>query len=88
MAHCSLPDSFVSDNATNSVAINKFLSLLQNDEMVQDYLCSHKIRWHFISPHAPWQGGMYERMIGKVKDALHKALHGRKIHVEELVTLL
>ena len=56
--------------------------------MVQDYLGSHKIHWHFISPRAPWQGGMYERMIGMVKDALHKALHGRKIHVEKLVTLL
>ena len=88
VARCSLPDSFVSDNATNFVATNKFLSLLQHDEMVQDYLGGHKISWHFISPRAPWQGGMYERMIGMVKDALHKALHGRKVHVEELVTLL
>ena len=88
VARCSLPDTLLSDNGTNFVAVNKFLVALQEDETVQNYLGDHKIKWHFISPRAPWQGGIYERMIALVKDCLYKALHHRQVTPDELVTIL
>ena len=39
-------------------------------------------------PRAPWQGGVYERMIGVVKGSLHKALHNRQVSETELRTIL
>ena len=88
IARCSLPDALLSDNGTNFVAVHKFLIALQADERVQNYLGDHKIKWHFISPRAPWQGGIYERMIALVKDCQSKALHRHQVTPDELVTIL
>uniref|UniRef100_A8PIT2 DUF5641 domain-containing protein n=1 Tax=Brugia malayi TaxID=6279 RepID=A8PIT2_BRUMA len=44
--------------------------------------------WKNIIPKAPWQGGIYERLIGLTKNALRRAI-GRKFLAErELVTLI
>ena len=88
VAKCSLPSKLLSDNGTNFVAVSKFLVELQDEAVVQDYLTTHKIKWQFISPRAPWQGGVYERMIGLTKNCLSKALHHRQVTPEELVTIL
>ena len=88
VAKCSLPSKLPSDNGTNFVAISKFLVELQKEEIVQNYLNTHQITWRFISPRAPWQGVVYERMIGLTKHNLSKALHHRQVTPNELVTLL
>ena len=88
VAKCSLPSKLLSDNGTNFVAVSKFLVELQDEAVVQDYLTTHKIKWQFISPRAPWQGGVYERMIGLTKNYLSKALHHRQVTPDELVTIL
>ena len=88
VARCSLPDKLISDNGTNFQATSKFLVSFQKNDAVQRYLDDQKIQWYFISPRAPWQGGMYERMIGTVKSSLHKALHHKTVSVSELVTVL
>ena len=88
VAKCSLPSKLLSDNGTNFVAVSKFLVELQDEAIVQDYLTTHKIKWQFISPRAPWQGGVYERMIGLTKNCLSKALHHRQVTPDELVTIL
>ena len=75
VAKCSLPSKLLSDNGTNFVAVSKFLDELQDETVVQDYLTTHKIKWQFISPRAPWQESVYERMIGLTKNCLSKALH-------------
>ena len=87
-ARFSLPDKLISDNGTNFVAISKFLVSLRDDPKVREYLQNHLVTWYFISPRAPWQGGVYERMIGVVKDSLHKALHNRQVSEVELRTIL
>ena len=61
---------------------------LRDDPKVKEYLGNHLITWYFISPRAPWQGGVYERMIGVVKDSLYKALHDRQVNEVELRTIL
>ena len=88
VAQCSLPDSLLSDNGSNFVAVNKFLKVLYEDAHVQEYLEAHKLKWQFISPRAPWQGGVYERLIAITKDCLTKALYNRQVSPDELVTFL
>ena len=88
VARCSMPDKLFSDNGTNFVATNKFFIKLQRDEEVKEYMRDKQLTWTFSSPRSPWQGRMFERMIGIVKDCLHKALHHRQIIDTELVTIL
>ena len=88
VARFSLPDKLVSDNGINFVATKKFLASFQEDNFVKEYLHNHCISWYFISPRAPWQGGVHERMIGAVKDSLYKALHNRQVSEAELRTIL
>ncbi|VBB35445.1 unnamed protein product [Acanthocheilonema viteae] len=55
---------------------------------VFDFFAKLAITWKNIVPKAPWQGGIYERLIGLTKGALKRAI-GRKFLAErELVTLI
>uniref|UniRef100_A0A1I7W328 AFP-like domain-containing protein n=1 Tax=Loa loa TaxID=7209 RepID=A0A1I7W328_LOALO len=45
------------------------------------------MEWEFITPDAPWQGGVYERMVGVVKGSLRKAI-GTKLNNGALITLV
>ena len=83
VAWFSIPYKLVSDNGNNFVATNKFLESFQEDNSVKKYLYNHRISPYFISPSAFWQG-VYERMIGVVKDSLHKALRNRQVSEAEL----
>lgn len=56
------PQSLLSDNGTQFVGAAKILA----------------IEWNFITPQAPWKGGVYERLIGLFKNTL-KATIGRKL---------
>ena len=55
---------------------------------VDQYMKEHNIRWKFIAPRAPWQGGFYERMMGLVKSCLKKVLFRKRIGRDELETVL
>ena len=88
VARCSLLQKLISDNGKNFVATNKFLVSLQECPEVQEYLHNHKITWQFNSPRAPWQGGLFERLISIVKGSLHKVFHKRSVTREELLTTL
>ncbi|KHJ94068.1 hypothetical protein OESDEN_06009 [Oesophagostomum dentatum] len=44
------------------------------------------IEWKHITPYAPWQGGLYERLIKSIKQALHKALKGSPISSFDYLT--
>ena len=37
---------------------------------------------------APWQGGVYERMVGIVERSLRKAIGRQRLALEQLITLL
>lgn len=88
VARCSLPRRLVSDNGTNFVATHKFIVALQRHVDIKSYLYSHNVAWTFNTPRAPWQGGMFERLIKIVKDCLVKALFRRSINMDELATIL
>ncbi|KHN78366.1 hypothetical protein Tcan_00047, partial [Toxocara canis] len=46
------------------------------------------ITWRFITPFAPWQGGVYERLVGLTKTAFRKAVGRRLLNEEEFKTLV
>ena len=88
VARCSLPQKLISDNGKNFVATSRFLVSLQECPEVQEYLHNNQIVWQFNSPRAPWQGGMFERLISIVKGSLHKVFHRRSVTRDELQTTL
>ena len=55
---------------------------------ILDYCSRQGIDWKFISPLAPWQGGIYERMIGLAKTAFRKAVGRHLLREKELETLV
>ena len=82
------PSLIISDNAKTFKATVKLLERLGNEEAVVDFLNSRKITWRFNLERAPWQGVIFERMIGTVKKCLRKVLGNARLSYDELNTLL
>uniref|UniRef100_A0A0M3HU01 DDE-1 domain-containing protein n=1 Tax=Ascaris lumbricoides TaxID=6252 RepID=A0A0M3HU01_ASCLU len=60
----------------------------QKDNAILDYCAAHNIQWSFITPLAPWQGGIYERMVGLVKGSMKKTIRRKRLTQKELQTLM
>ncbi|VDL70785.1 unnamed protein product [Nippostrongylus brasiliensis] len=87
-----VPATITSDNAPNFILADTTIAeawcSAKDDQLLAKELCQRKIQWKYITPFAPSQGGVYERLIGSVKQALYKTL-GRHIPTkEELLTLV
>ena len=82
------PSLIISGNAKTFKATVKLLERLGNEETVVEFLNSRRITWRFNLERAPWQGGIYERMVGTVKKCLRKVLGNAKLSHDELNTLL
>ncbi|UYV69941.1 hypothetical protein LAZ67_7001275 [Cordylochernes scorpioides] len=80
-----------SDNGTNFKGAAKFLNeqyaLLHASE-IQDYITYSEINWHFMPPHAPHFGGIWESNIKSVKMILKKVIGSSLLTFEELTTFL
>ena len=87
-ARYSTPRLVISDNSTSFTASAKYLKSLFEDPAINQYFNDQKINWKFIPPHAPWQGGFYERMVGLVKGCLRKSIFKKTLTWDELVTVL
>ncbi|VDN00047.1 unnamed protein product, partial [Onchocerca ochengi] len=46
------------------------------------------LKWQFITPGAPWQGGVYERMVGVVKRTLQRVVKKNPLEEGEFNTLI
>ncbi|VDO35507.1 unnamed protein product [Onchocerca flexuosa] len=46
------------------------------------------LKWEFITPGAPWQGGICERMAGVAKRSLRRAIETKFSNNAELITLV
>ncbi|XP_065191900.1 uncharacterized protein LOC135822992 [Sycon ciliatum] len=92
IARRGVPRLLYSDNASQfksaSTALDEFWQSAAEDTDVFNFLNSHGICWKFATAFAPWQGGVYERMVGLVKRCLRKALGRQRIYLDQLVTLL
>uniref|UniRef100_A0A914R2U8 Integrase catalytic domain-containing protein n=1 Tax=Parascaris equorum TaxID=6256 RepID=A0A914R2U8_PAREQ len=78
IARNGYPTSIVLDNAS-------YFPLVE--QVMQNTLAA-PITWRFITQFAPRQGGVYERLVGLTKTALHKAVGRRLLDEEELKTLV
>ncbi|XP_076049518.1 uncharacterized protein LOC143030245 [Oratosquilla oratoria] len=88
-ARVVMPQSFVSDNATNFGATDRFLRELKEHPSISDFLLTnHHSSWTFITPLAPWQSGMYERLVGITKSNLRKALYKRTPTYERIQNIV
>ena len=83
-----VPHLIVSDNGSNFVATESALRNIAADTLVKDYTEERFIKWKFIRPRAPWEGGFYERLIGLVKSTLFKMITRKILQWDELFTLL
>ncbi|EPB68040.1 hypothetical protein ANCCEY_12865 [Ancylostoma ceylanicum] len=62
-------------------------ALKQNPGLSRE-LSNREIDWRHITPYAPWQGGVYERLIQSVKHSLYKTVGQAVLSFDELATVL
>ncbi len=86
------PKKIVCDNAPQFKLVSETVQKawrerIENEDVIS-YCSVHSIVWTFITPFAPWQGGVYERMVGLMKNAFKKAVGHKILSLDQLVTLL
>ncbi|XGW14000.1 hypothetical protein V3C99_000352 [Haemonchus contortus] len=84
------PKYLMSDNAPAFTAVSEVMSSTTSTQCqdVIDYCSAHNIRFKFIAALAPWQGGVYERMIGIFKTSFKAAIQNQILDYDEFVTLM
>ena len=85
-ARQGLPRKFLSDNGKTLKAAAKFLGVIFKDETVQEHLVSQGSQWIFNIEHAPWWGGVFERLIKSTKRCLRKMVGRANFSLDELLT--
>ena len=58
------------------------------EEVFNDFLAKHSIRWQFNLSRAPWWGRQFERMDGLVKQAFYRTVGGANLKWDELQDVL
>ncbi|VDP42141.1 unnamed protein product [Heligmosomoides polygyrus] len=91
-ARRGVPKSITSDNAPTfalgDVILSEWLERARDDPKIAKEISNRQINWTYNTPYAPWQGGVYERLIRSVKLVMYKSL-GKVIPTrEELGTLI
>lgn len=84
--HCS---QVWSDNGTTFVGASKELqevSKIQED--IAAYMETHGTEWHFIPPHSPNFGGLWEAGVRSTKFHLKRVIGESTLTFEEMSTLL
>ena len=82
------PQKIYSDNGTTFVGAANWLKKVSKDEELNHYLAENKIVWQFNLSRAPWWRGQFERMVGLVKNALHKTIGNGILSWKELEEVL
>ena len=69
---CIPPWLAIADNGGSFVGAEIELRklLIEGKRRLTDFAVLHKMRWKFITPLSPHQGGMYESLIEVIKRAL------------------
>ncbi|XP_059216794.1 uncharacterized protein LOC131994226 isoform X2 [Stomoxys calcitrans] len=88
------PNQVFSDNGTNFVGASRSLMkeyrefLKATEKSIAEKYGMHGFTWHFIPPHAPHMGGLWEAAVKSMKSHLRKVASGLKFTYEEFSTLL
>lgn len=83
-----------SDNGTTFVGSAKELKYLFNAERssvapeIVDFLTTNGTNWHFIPPHAPNFGGLWEAGVKSTKHHLKRVIANSTLTFEEMTTVL
>ena len=80
----SIPSILHCDNASYFKAAKKTVEQILRNPLVTDYCNNHNITFKFLTPRAPWRGGMWERLIGVMKDTLKKVIGNALLSPREL----
>lgn len=84
--HCS---KIWSDNGTTFVgAARELQQLASNEAMLADHMASNGTEWHFIPPHSPNFGGLWEAGVKSTKFHLKRVIGDSTLTYEEMATLL
>ena len=75
------PKKIISDNGKTFVTAARWIKKVERDEKLLGYLGEHGVKWQFNLSKASWWGGMFERMVGLVKQALYKVLRSAKLTI-------
>ena len=88
VARRGTPARMISDNAKmfKSVAVS-ITNTLESAE-VKKFFSDIHVEWRFNLEKAPWQGGVFERMIKSAKRCLRKAIGKNCLTFDELLTLV
>ena len=70
------------------MAAARWLYKIMKEEVFDDFLAKHSIRWQFNLRRALWWGGQFERMIGLVKQAFYRTVGGANLKWDELKDVL
>ncbi|KHJ85789.1 hypothetical protein OESDEN_14476 [Oesophagostomum dentatum] len=92
IARRGTPNLITSDNAPTfklgaEILQNQLLQI-HKESPVNSFLLRERIKWKFITPLSPWQGGFYERLVGSVKNALKKTVQKAVLTRRTLETLI
>ncbi|XP_062539193.1 uncharacterized protein LOC134207499 [Armigeres subalbatus] len=80
------PLEFFSDNGTKFVGASKELEKIE--EECSENFTNARTRWNFNPPAAPHMGGVWERLVRSVKEAVYELQDGRSLSDEVLETVL
>lgn len=91
-ARRGLPVAMYADNGTTFVGAEKELAksyhhAIRNPDFL-NHTISDKTAWHFIPPHAPHFGGLWEAGVRSLKHHLRRTLGSHTLTFEELMTVL
>lgn len=80
------PETIVSANRSNFTASTNYLHQFHNKSISQAYFNNRNLEWKFIRLLTSWENGFYERMVGVVKSYLRKAMYGKCLNFNEIIT--
>ena len=89
------PSDIFPDNGTNFVGtdhdLHDLFSMFRNEREITEivnYCTTEQITWHFIPPHAPHFGGIWEAAVKCAKTSLRHVAGNTTLRYDELTTLL
>lgn len=85
------PEKIYSDNGTNFTGADKDLSKALKswqDDKVQHHVRQFETEWHFITPSAPHEGGIWEAAVKQMKHHLRRIIGVQKYSFQGLSALL
>ena len=86
------PTTIVSDNGPQfkltAEAVEDDWIDVTHDKEVSRFATENGIQWTFITPYAPYMGGVYERMVGIVKTGLRKTVGQAMMTAKQFKTCL